>query len=214
MKTLRHLNGQEIALLFSPGDSLASLSVVPGNEKAKKITVTSGLRCLELYRKPDPVGLLAKMLVGSSIWDSTIVFLTWKLKVTKCKRLLFQLVPSMPRTEEIGSGLLATPQASDPVEGARTAVKSQQVCIGRELNRIAMLPTPTGQEVEHPEVELTETGRRKTKNGKNSHSLGLADKIAMLPTPIVGDWKTGLKLQPAFVEWMMGFPIGWKDLNA
>ena len=23
----------------------------------------------------------------------------------------------------------------------------------------------------------------------------------------------GLKLQPAFVEWMQGFPIGWTDLN-
>jgi hypothetical protein len=59
---------------------------------------------------------------------------------------------------------------------------------------------------------------------------------AMLPTPIRGDWKgqvpknhnpqmlcgkienptgqkTGLKLQPAFVEWMMGWPIGWTDLR-
>lgn len=25
--------------------------------------------------------------------------------------------------------------------------------------------------------------------------------------------RTGLKLQPAFVEWMMSFPIGWTDLN-
>ena len=23
----------------------------------------------------------------------------------------------------------------------------------------------------------------------------------------------GMKLQPAFVEWMMGLPIGWTDLN-
>jgi hypothetical protein len=25
--------------------------------------------------------------------------------------------------------------------------------------------------------------------------------------------KTGMKLQPAFVEWMMGFPIGFTDLK-
>jgi hypothetical protein len=25
--------------------------------------------------------------------------------------------------------------------------------------------------------------------------------------------KTGLKLQPNFVEWMMGYPQGWTDLN-
>jgi hypothetical protein len=25
--------------------------------------------------------------------------------------------------------------------------------------------------------------------------------------------QTGLKLQPAFVEWMMGFPLGWTDVE-
>ena len=38
-------------------------------------------------------------------------------------------------------------------------------------------PTPTTQEVEHPKMELTETGRRKTKDGKNSHSVNLADMV-------------------------------------
>lgn len=52
----------------------------------------------------------------------------------------------------------------------------------------------------------------------------------LLPTSQARDWKgatgfkgndvpkqigttTGLKLQPAFVEWMMGYPIGWTDLE-
>jgi hypothetical protein len=48
-------------------------------------------------------------------------------------------------------------------------------------------PTPTTQEVEHPEAELTETGRRKSKNGNTSHSLGLADAVQMWPTPTVDD---------------------------
>jgi len=70
---------------------------------------------------------------------------------------------------------------------------------------------------------------------------GLSEQIAMLPTPATRDYKgangqehmtkdrphmdqlpnaiahgtnRGLKLQPAFVEWMMGYPIGWTDLNA
>ena len=43
-------------------------------------------------------------------------------------------------------------------------------------------PTPTTQEIEHPNAELTATGRRKAKNG-NSHSLGLADSVRMWPTP-------------------------------
>ena len=60
-------------------------------------------------------------------------------------------------------------------------------------------PTPTCQEVEHPNAELTETGRRKSKNGKNtSHSLGLADAVShreddgvmnSIPTPCARDYK-------------------------
>jgi len=61
---------------------------------------------------------------------------------------------------------------------------------------------------------------------------GLAEQLAMLPTPrtaaardsmhdrgksnlgeIVGE-NIGLKLQPAFVEWMMGYPEGWTELPA
>jgi hypothetical protein len=52
-----------------------------------------------------------------------------------------------------------------------------------------MWPTPTTQEVEHPQAELTETGRRKSKNGNTSHSLGLADAVQMWPTPTVDDAK-------------------------
>ena len=38
-------------LTLFQGDSLASRSVLPGSEEARKMTVTSGRRCLELYKK-------------------------------------------------------------------------------------------------------------------------------------------------------------------
>jgi hypothetical protein len=44
-------------------------------------------------------------------------------------------------------------------------------------------PTPTTQEVEHSKAKLTETGRRKSKDGTTSYSLGLADSVRMWPTP-------------------------------
>jgi hypothetical protein len=50
-------------------------------------------------------------------------------------------------------------------------------------NAIAMLPTLTMQEVEHKDLNLTPTGRGMTKAGKDSHSVGLMDRIAMNPTP-------------------------------
>ena len=71
----------------------------------------------------------------------------------KSNRFLFQLAPSVLRTDENGSGLL---------------------------------PTITTQEIEHPKAELTKTGRRATKDKRDSHSVGVADTIALLPTPIAG----------------------------
>lgn len=63
-----------------------------------------------------------------------------------------------------------------------------------------MWPTPTLQDTFHKNAVLTETGRRLSKDGNSSHSLSLADKV-------------GGQLNPAWVEWLMGFPIGHTDLS-
>jgi len=106
-------------------------------------------------------------------------------------------------------------------------------------------PTPTCQEVEHPDAELTDTGRRLSKDGKSSHSLNLADSVKQWPTPCTRDYKganaeDGLirndgksrmdqlpnavahgdtpepsgQLNPTWVEWLMGWPIGWTSMDA
>ena len=67
-------------------------------------------------------------------------------------------------------------------------------------------PTPTCQEVEHPDAKLTDTGRRLSKDGKSSHSLNLADSVKQSAP-------TG-QLNPNWVEWLMGWPIGWTSMEA
>jgi hypothetical protein len=199
--------------LYLQEASPASHSVKPDEEKERTMTVISGRRCYGLFESSNPNGSSVKMLrdylLGTRAWYSNKCALTWKVKVTKFNRSLYQLSPSTRRTGGIGSGLL---------------------------------PTATTQETEHPQAELTKTGRRKAANG-NSHSMGLADKVAMLPTPtsrdsrglgneghpsrdsvdyliekgtrkgeIVGK-QTGLKLQPGFALWMMGYLTDWLDLK-
>ena len=163
----------------------------------------------------------------------------------------------------------------------RSGVLYQQPVWVRPIDAIesSLWPTPTTQEVEHPNAELTPTGRRKSKNNKTSHSLGLADAVQMWPTPVssssmaedigtvqkrlkngkpyksrlikaVAKYPTpiangmaggsgafnkaqsledsgqitkeeriaiqagnGGKLNPMWVEWLMGFPLGWTDLE-
>ena len=65
-------------LTLFQGDSRASRSVLPGSDEARRMTVISGRKCLELYKKSGPLGSLARMLLGSSKWRSTRCYLTWK----------------------------------------------------------------------------------------------------------------------------------------
>ena len=103
----------------------------------------------------------------------------------------------------------------------------------------ALWPTPTTQEVEHPNAVWNENGRRISSTG-TTHSMGLADAVQFWPTPTVDDAKnvnpkpnrrkslvsevnrveqsptsieTVGKLNPTWVEWLMGFPLGWTDLE-
>lgn len=93
---------------FLPGVSPASPFLSPGSEKAQAMTVSSGRRCFASFAKRGPVGSLLKTLLELSPWHSTRCFLTWRVRATKRRRLLFRLVPSMPRTEETDCGLLPT----------------------------------------------------------------------------------------------------------
>ena len=98
-------------------------------------------------------------------------------------------------------------------------------------------PTPTTQEIEHPNALWNEKMRRVAPNG-STHSMNLADAVQKWNTPQAHDAKhlyskpkpsgqqmlsnqiykhdptpAGGKLNPMWVEWLMGFPLGWTDLE-
>lgn len=145
-------------------DSLASLTVLPGSEEARKMTATSGRKCLGSSKNLDPLGLLVKTLLTSQTWSSTARYLTWKAQVTKGNRLLYRLAPSTPNIEEIGRSLLPTPTATDGTAGQ---------IIGEKDN---YTQTKNG------------TSRRHLKSGKNC-SLSLGSHVQFFPTPITRDYR-------------------------
>lgn len=177
-----------------PEDFLASHSVQPGSDEARRMTVTSGRKCCELYRKSGLLGSLVRTLLVSSAWRSTRCYLTWKASATPARRLLFRLVPSIPHTEGAGSQFWPTPTAMDArgldrnlrkdATGERSILLSQ---------KIAMFPTPTARDYKSPDLN-PESERFSQKTELNSAVGGL--------------------LNPTWVEWLMGFPIGWTDLSA
>ena len=74
----------------------------------------------------------------------------------------------------------ATPQASDHVEGRRTDLDSNQKCLGRDMKQWA--------------TATVSTGAHRQKDGSM--------------TPMVERTQTG-KLNPRWVETLMGLPVGW-----
>ena len=164
---------------------------------------------------------------------------------------------TLPRlTSVTGSGSWATPTTMDtlPPKSEKALLREAiEVRPGRskpgnlrdQVSNMKNWLTPTCQEVEHLDAELTKTGRRLSKDGQSSHSLNLADSVKQWPTPAARDYKganskehcevngTGRKhmdqlpnavahgdkpepsgqLSPDWVEWLMGWPIGWTSMD-
>ena len=135
------------------------------------------------------------LLIGQKGWYSRRCKLTWKLRGTRSSRLYFQLVPSTLPTEGTGSGLLPTPctvetdnheKVIDNMSRGLT-LKSREAGHNIQNNltnmgTMGLLPTPSTQEP-ISDCDITENGRRKTKDGKDSHSLNLGRAVGLLPTP-------------------------------
>lgn len=158
-------NGEE-KLMCLPEDSLVSRLVLQEEEKERKITATSGRSLNVLYGKSNHVGLLVKMLLGSSQWYSPSKRLTWKYRnlnsrrlvrqvcmsknsllkqsaaILKVKdipsnRLLYQLVPSVRPIEETVFGSLPIGTVPDFKKCRLNDEKQKQL-----KTNYQMLPTP------------------------------------------------------------------------
>lgn len=248
---------------YYQADFLASHSVQPGSGEARRMTVTSGRRCLELYRRSDPVGSLVRMLLESSHWRSTRCYLTWKASATPARRLLFRLAPSMPRTDETVVPFWPTPITPRPHDSENMAGKYLPSQKQKDLSyAVAMWPTPKSSDSKGtgPVGSASQTHDAKKGNlrgvvleafatpqardGSRNHTGQLANFVKLIPTVTTGaemcgrsanyQWLkemeeagviseeerrsmaagNGGQMNPTWVEWLMGFPIGWTDLNA
>lgn len=182
------MNEQECGQLsLFPEDSRASRSAWPASEEAVKMTVTSGQRCSELLKSSGPVGLLARMLLGSSIWRSTRCFLTWKGKATKQGRLYFRLVPlthgtnatelaSWAGTEDRAVYFIPTPRAHNIPTSEKA--KRQHKSSPSLIDYARIFPTPTAQDCKGSNsMEHLAQGNRIAQ---------LANAVKLYPTPSTG----------------------------
>lgn len=192
-------------------DSPASPSVMPGSAWARRMTVLSGLKCLGSFRMSGPVGSSVRTLLESSLWGSTVCYLTWKKSATPQGRLLYRLVPSTPRTGATGFGFWPTPRTEGFDAGARRGTPDSlhaaeklwptpdagMVAGGRSLpdGTSPTGVTPDGRKVQvglTNAVKLWPTPHASAHTGAGDHGTGgpnLQTAVSLLPTPTVQDGK-------------------------
>jgi len=210
-------------------DFLASLTVLLGSERARQMTATSGLKCIASFGNSNRLSSLLKTCLASRAPFSTRVYLTWKVKDTgtigidgegtESRRWLFQLARLMPRMSGIDSSLWPTLTRADASGHAQTALDRTPGQTGGTTlaGAVRMWPTMT--------AGTGATGKLRTKEAVNKsggYKGRLEDAVVMWPTP-TANRRSGLQshgknailghLNPQWVEWLMGFPIGWTDLE-
>jgi len=177
----------------------------PGSEEAVKMTDISGRTYFPLFKEDDPLGAFSRMFMGTSQWVSTKCYLTWKGKATPQGRSLFQLVPLTHLTEETDSGLSEemwpTPRACSAMsaENIQNRVNDKFPNLESEVAR-SMWPTPTARDYKDSgeNMNLYRSERQNTQ-------LGVVAKRSEPEN--IGS------LNPAWVEWLMGYEIGYTDLK-
>ncbi len=194
---------------LSQGDSPASRFPLPGNEEALKMTVTSGRKCLESSESSPPLGCLEKMLLGSSTWASNRRFLIWKEQAMKSGPSYYLLSPSVRGMRGNGYSLpdtLPTPVASIGKMDVSNALIGRLKKTGtlKKLNSTGKVWNPNLQMIVFCTPEVME------QLGTAFHEPETEEQKKLF-TEVVNLSMKQHKINPDWVEWLMGFPIGWTD---
>ena len=190
-------------------DTLANLSPSQVEKRVKMIRDTSGQSILDLSKNVGQLGLLEKMLVDTLNSVSTPLSRTWRVKTTPLGRLVFQLRASAPTTKEKESGLWRTPDAHSgrgPSSEKRMKMKLEK-----------KMPISLNDQVAHSNLMWPTPAAHEGRLGYQRRDTGKKGTQKSLTTIVIdtegGREKTTGQLNPTWVEWLMGYPKGWTDLN-
>ena len=189
------VNGQ---LTLYPVDSPANPFPWLESKKGKTTTVTFGLRCSGLSESCARIASSVRMYLESSRLPPGRWSRIWSVQAITSSCSILKL-----RLSELGTG------------GQGCSSPASQ-----------MWPTPTARDFKGAN-SMEHLLRPKTP-GNDHHVRQLANAVKLFATPCSGDaigshgggncrsLRTDVagQLNPTWVEWLMGFPPGWTDLNA
>jgi len=162
------------------------------------------------------------MLLASSRWASIARYLTWKPLTTKLGHLYFQLAVSRPRKNASAVLLWPTPRSNERGDYQYSGGDHSKPILTLS-GAVKLFPTPSASDCK----------RSGGASDMRRHSPCLPAYVKMFATPQARDYRTGRRdrfedpsktrnlndqiggqLNPTWVEWLMGFPLGWTDLDA
>ena len=193
------VNGQ---LTLYPVDSPASPFPWLESKKGKTTTVTSGLRCCGLSENCARIASSVRMYLESSRLPPGRWSRIWSMQAITSSCSILKLRLSGPGTGERGfsssaSQMWPTPRANEYKDTLQSVPPSRLKYPGKcnltqAIAMELMFATPCARDYR--------TGQRKRYDNPG-RANNLNDQI-------------GGQLNPTWVEWLMGFPPGWTDLNA
>ena len=230
------VNGQ---LTLYPVDSPASPFPWLESKKGKTTTVTSGLRCCGLSESCARVASSVRMYLESSRLPPGKWSRIWNAQAITSSCFIMKLRLSERYTEgQECSSLVPSPNTMDrlPPKSEAALIKEmtvsrpgrKQPCNVRDLVAVqegkSLWPTPRANEYKDtlqsvPPSRLKDPGKCNltqrvamklftTPCAADAQGTHGGDNCRSLRTDVAG------QLNPTWVEWLMGFPIGWTDLNA
>ena len=189
-------------------------------EKEQMTIDTYGMKLLESSENVNQNGLLAKMLkallTSKKAWYSDRCKLTWKKKVSKSNVLLYQLQASVLGIKEKEFGLSDVMYPTPTVgceEGGEQSERVEQTKSGGFILRKKNNPNKTfGAKLSDAMLYLEKNKMYLTPSA-SEHKYRLKGKTQALKCLEAQARKLGGKLNPNFVEFLMGYPINWTKIE-
>lgn len=235
-KILTESHGEAVLMSFLAGFPAKIYRQPDAEQESKEGAPASGLSSLVSLGRYDPDSSTWKTPQSSLLggWDEFSE--TWPQWGTMQNGECWEQMTRAHRTVENESGLWRTPtvgmlnadRAKDPGYTARKEAKGQTITLADQVRHERLWPTPTV------------CGNYNRKGASKTSGDGLATVVRTWPTPVASMHKgsspatltrktgasrendrldhavmasDGGQLNPTWVEWLMGWPIGWTDLK-